>query len=86
MSKVGTMTSVRVWFMVMLPNNSFVMDLRYFPSYFGPVAEATKFLMDSRKRGLLNNTKLVSSVIFFFFDKSSVKVMRENGWAKHSIT
>lgn len=62
MSKVGIMTLVRVWFIVMLPNKSFVMDLKYFPSYFGPVADATKFLIDSRNRGLLNTADNTESI------------------------
>ena len=40
MSKVGMITSVSVWFIVMLPNNSLIINLRYLPSYFGPVADA----------------------------------------------
>ena len=36
MSKVGNITFVRVCLIVKSPSKSFVNDLRYFPSYFGP--------------------------------------------------
>ena len=41
MSKVGMTTFVKVCSTVRSPNSSSVNDLRYFPSYFGPVAPNT---------------------------------------------
>lgn len=41
MSKVGMTTFVKVCLRVRSPSNSSVNDLRYFPSYFGPVAPDT---------------------------------------------
>ena len=49
MSKLGMSTFVKVSFNVRSPRNPFVNDLKYLPSYFGPVTELKILAMGARK-------------------------------------